>query len=202
MTYPVTVALREDLATHANAETDVGVRWPRNRLEFEAMVDANKDRLVRHAYRRLGTFQEAEEVVQDVFTRLFAGLNEPHRVTHVSAYLFRMTSNACTDVLRRRRYAAVPLDDATAGSLADRRPTPTEHLAALEAWRQAETLIARLPRRQAEIVRLRVFDELRFAEIAEVVGSSLGTVKSRFRHGLERLRRLLPVETENTHELP
>ncbi|MFA6239436.1 MAG: RNA polymerase sigma factor [Candidatus Hydrogenedentales bacterium] len=202
MTYPVTVALSEDLAAHANAECEEGVRWPRNRLEFEALVDAYKDRLVRHAYRRLGLFQEAEEVVQEVFTRVYAGLNEPRRVAHVSAYLFRTTSNACTDALRRRRRSHVPLDDATAGSLPDRRPTPEEHLAALEAWRQAETLIARLPRRQAEIVRLRIFDELRFAEIAEVVGSSLGTVKSRFRHGLERLRRLLPAEMENTHELP
>ena len=133
MTYPVPVAMREDLATPAQFEIEGEACWPRTRVEFEALVNAYKDRLVRHAYRRLGVFQEAEEVVQEVFARLYARLDKPHRVSHASAYLFRATSNTCTDALRRRRHAPAPLDNTTAEAFPDRRPTPADRVAALEA---------------------------------------------------------------------
>ncbi|MBX7259520.1 MAG: RNA polymerase sigma factor [Candidatus Hydrogenedentes bacterium] len=202
MTYPVTVAWKEKPVMTAEPHDESDIRWPRNRVEFEALVNASKDKLVRHAFRRLGFFQEAEEVVQEVFTRMYANLDRPRAVTHVSAYLFRATTNACTDALRRRRFDSRPLELAVASEIADGSATASQRLAALEAWRETEKLIARLPRRHADVVRLRIFDELRFVEIAEVLGISLGTVKSRFRHGLEKLRRLLPAETERTHELP
>ena len=46
--------------------------WPQTRREFEALVDACLDRLVRYAFSRLGNLQDAEDVVQEVFVRSFA----------------------------------------------------------------------------------------------------------------------------------
>jgi RNA polymerase sigma-70 factor (ECF subfamily) len=52
-------------------------------------------------------------------------------------------------------------------------------------------LLSRIPEREAEVIRLRAWSELSFAEVAEAVGASVPTVKSRFRYGIGRLRRLL-----------
>ena len=61
---------------------------------------------------------------------------------------------------------------------------------------EIERLLTRLPARQAEAIRLRVFGCLPFAAIAEAVGVSLPTIKSRFRYGVERLRGILTKEAE------
>jgi RNA polymerase sigma-70 factor (ECF subfamily) len=69
---------------------------------------------------------------------------------------------------------------------------PAEAAMAAEEWRRAGELLARLPQDQAEVVRLRVFDELRLSEIADVVGCSVNTVCSKLRYGFAKLRQALP----------
>ena len=170
--------------------------WPRTRTEFAALVVAFQDRLVRYAVRRLGRRGEAEDVVQDVFVRAYARLGDSHAVTRVSSYLYRMAANACTDTLRKRRRAPVPLDTEQAERIPDPRPGTDDEAAALEELRRVEALVGRLPPRQAEVVRLRILDDLRFVEIAEVLGCSVGTVKSRFRYGLHKLRTIVRNDWE------
>ena len=172
--------------------------WPETPAQFEALVEAFQDRLVAHAYRKLSRFEEAEDVVQDVFVKVYRALARPRDVSHVSAYLYRMTANACADVLRKRRHDTQPLDAPESQDLADKRPRGPALAAAREELERVETALRDLPEEQAETVRLRLFDELRFAEIAAVMDVPIGTVKSRFRYGLLRLRTELGREQENT----
>ena len=116
---------------------------------------------------------------------------EKHRtVTGVRPYLFRMVGNRCTDVLRRRQRVERHRDPSGPADLAA-RPGPDP---AVDRLDDIERLLGRLPERQAEAIRLRVFGCLPFAAIAEAVGVSLPTIKSRFRYGVERLRGILTKE--------
>ena len=65
---------------------------------------------------------------------------------------------------------------------------------AAEELRRAEALLARLPKPQAEAIRLRVCDELRLEQIAGLLGCSVNTVASRLRYGFRKLRRLVPQQ--------
>jgi RNA polymerase sigma-70 factor, ECF subfamily len=170
--------------------------WPRTRTEFAAMVEAYQDRLVRYALRRLGRRAEAEDVVQDVFVRAYARLGDSEAVTRVSSYLYRMAANACTDTLRKRRRAPVTLHREQAERIPDPRKGVGDEAAAFDELRRVEAVLARLPKRQAEVVRLRILDDLRFVEIAEVLGCSVGTVKSRLRYGLQKLRAIVGNDWE------
>jgi len=69
-------------------------KWPQTVGEFEAMVERFQDRLVRYAFHRLGNREDAEEVVQEVFTRAFAGRDEFAKINRVSPYLFRMAAKS------------------------------------------------------------------------------------------------------------
>ena len=78
--------------------------------------------------------------------------------------------------------------------LPSRGPNVLDEAAAAEELRRIEALLRTLPQRQAEVVRLRVLDGLHLHEIAEVVGCPMGTVKSRLRYGIERLREIMLKE--------
>ena len=165
--------------------------WPQSREEFGRLVDAYLGRLVRYAFRRLGNLQDAEDVVQEVFVRAYADREKRARITMPGPYLYKMTANACVSHLRTRSRSAVPLETSLAETIPTNIPDPSQAAVALEELRRAEDLIRHLPEKQAEAVRLRVFDELQLHEIAEIVGCSKNTVAARLRYGFRKLREIV-----------
>jgi len=172
----------------------------RSREAFEALVEAYQDRLVRYAFRRLGDIHDAEDVVQDVFVRVFRDWAGGGRIRRIGPYLYRVAANACTDLLRKRmrkrRHTGAAEDVIDVQEMPAAGPDAAELAAAADELQRIGALLARLPERQAEVVRLRCLDGLCFAEIAEVVGCRLSTAKSRFRYGLRKLRWFLTGQSE------
>ena len=77
------------------------------------------------------------------------------------------------------------------GETSHREKHTSEVIHAAEELQRIERLLQRLPEKQAEVIRLRIFDELRLNEIAEVVGCSIDTVNSRLRYGFKKLRKIV-----------
>jgi len=171
-------------------------RWPQTIDDFRRLVETTQDELVHYACYRLGNRADAEDTVQDVYVEAFRDREKRREIADVRPYLFRMVGNRCTDILRtrsRRFCGGAPCD--VAG------PDDTfRSLEAREEQREIARLLDRIPAAEAEVIRLRAWSELSFQEIASVVGAGLPTVKSRFRYGIEKLRRLLPVKGDASDE--
>jgi RNA polymerase sigma-70 factor (ECF subfamily) len=172
--------------------------WPQTIDEFERLIEATQDELIRFAFYRLGNQADAEDVVQDVYVEAYRDRAKRKRVTGVRPYLFRMVGNRCVDLLRARSRTT---GDPVQGENASARDDAFSALAAREEAEALSHLLDSIPRKEADVIRLRAFAELSFAEIADAVGSSVPTVKSRFRYGLDKLRRLVHPK-EVRHELP
>jgi RNA polymerase sigma-70 factor (ECF subfamily) len=170
--------------------------WPQTEAEFERLVDAYLDRLVRFAVRRVGVVEDAEDIVQNILTAAFRDRTKRRGVTAVGPYLYRSVANACTDVLRQRNCSAVFRDEVDLRALLADGAKPAEAAIAADERRHAAQLLARLPKDQAEAVRLRVFEELRLSEIAELTGCPVNTVCSRLRYGFQKLRQLMAQSEE------
>jgi len=182
------------MAQYPRAEAaDSAAQWPQTVPQFEALVEAVQDDLVHFAFCRLRSLPDAEDAVQDVLVRAYLDRARLCAITRVRPYLYRMVVNRCTDLLRQRRRVE------PGGQAADPAllPSPPAADPLAERLDEIEGLLGRLPRRQAEAVRLRVFGGLAFQSIAEAVGVSLPTVKSRFRYGVERLRGILRKEARS-----
>ena len=173
-----------------------GPAWPQSPSEVAVLVDAYAGRLVRYAFRQLGDYQDAEDVVQQVFVRAFVEHSNRRKVSAVGPYLYRSVANASTDLLRRRNCAAVFREEIGTQQLPAGSDGPVEMAQAAEGLRHAESLLGGLPKEQAEAIRLRVFDGLRLGEIAEVLGCPLNTVCSRLRYGFQKLRKMVGGERE------
>jgi RNA polymerase sigma-70 factor (ECF subfamily) len=140
------------------------------------------------AHRLLYDQAEAEDVVQDVFLTLWHRPHhfDPHRGTG-RAWLLTVVRNRSRDHLRRR----VPREDVT--ELADLLPDPEplDALEELDAATRREVLwrhVNSLPPEQARLILRAYAEGQTHQEIAAATGLPLGTVKSRIRLGLEKLR--------------
>lgn len=168
--------------------------WPQSQEDFKRFVEAYVQRLVSYAFRRLGSMSDAEDVVQDVLIRAYAERHKHARISAVVPYVYRMTANACTDALRKRKRSKGLLDRFASENLPSGREDALNLYAVSDELRRAEVLLRRIPKRQAEVIRLRVFDELSIGEIADTVGCKPNTVSSRLRYGFRRLRRIASRE--------
>ena len=200
----VTELLPDDGGLMTESECELSPRteiwergWPQTIEEFEGLVEAFQDRLVRYAYRRLGNLGDAEDVAQEVFMRAYAGKNKRRTVANVSAYLYRMTANISTDLVRRRKGTTASLEEVSGVfDIPSQHPNALKIAAAAEEIRRIENLLRHLTPEQAEAVRLRVLDSLPPREIAGLLGCRTATVKSRLRYGMERLREFITRDWE------
>lgn len=165
----------------------------RDEEAFAQLYRLHHDRLYRYCLFRLGEAHEAEDVVQEAFTR--AWINAPKVKGELRFYpwLRTIAGNLCTDVGRRRaRVQPTPALDAGAIDGEQERIVDKVDFALLE---QA---MSRLPERHRRVLTLREADGLSYEQLADRTGTSVGTVESllwRARQGLRRQFALVSGES-------
>ena len=160
---------------------------------FQVLFQVFAPRVQAWLHQALGPSQAAE-VTQEVLVRVWrgAGRYNPERGA-VSTWIFTIARNAKVDALRATRFAVDP-DDPTYVSA----PTPTPEVQVSEAQRDRmlRKAVQDLPDEQGLVLRGAYFDGLSLKEIAENQSLPLGTVKSRVRLALDRLRERMSSWTE------
>jgi len=135
----------------------------------------------------------AEDVVHDVFVA-FAGLAPTLRLrSSLRSYLLTAVANRVRS-LRRRPGTQVDLAQASDGIRNEVPPDPADVAATAELLERACRAIEELPDEQRETVVFRLQAGLSFRQIARIQGASIGTVLSRYRYGLGKLRRAVDGE--------
>ena len=147
---------------------------------------AERPRLLRYACYRMAGSDDAEDVLQETFLKLHTRLSDTDggQINDLPSYLFRTLANLCTKwQANASRIKTVPLD--TRVDVADTVPDKQNE----DDYKRIARLLTEIPDEQAEVIRLRIYGDNSFAQVAEILSLPLPTVKSRFLYGLEKLRR-------------
>lgn len=162
-----------------------------DRTAFEAIVRRYQKPLFRAALRYVRRDADAADVCQRAFVRAFKSLESLQKTRSLRSWLYRIAINLSLNHIRDRRDDA-PLDlDALPATSA---PVGTDRLIAGEQRRALVAAIAELPPKQRAVLELRIYDELPFREVAEIVGSSENAAKVNYHHAVKRLRAILGKE--------
>ena len=149
---------------------------------FEAFFREYERQVYRNAFLILGNREDAEDVLQNVFTSVwkFRRTFNPEK-GKIATWLHRITVNECMRNLSRGHREVARVDPEELNIAAP------EHDARLDSADMLEQLAALDGRQRAALV-LRYYNDLSYQEIAEALGVPLGTVKSRINHALRALR--------------
>lgn len=143
--------------------------------------------LMRYACYRLGDADDAKDALQDAYLKVCSKLSDEKssEVRDWRNYIFRTLSNICTSRLSQSsRLKMIPLD-----ARLDMADLPAESNEA--DYQRIAQLLVEIPEEQAEVIRLRIYGNNSFADVAEILSLPLPTVKSRFLYGLEKIRKAM-----------
>lgn len=152
------------------------------------------DDLLRVAVSLLSDIQSAEDCLHDVFVDFAGNVNGSMIRSNLKSYLISCVANRARDQLRSkaRQVKCQPerLCPATETS-------PAKQLVAAEESARIFEALTELPYQQREVFVLRVQGQMRFREIAGLLGLSINSVQSRYRYAIEKLRAILNKESQN-----
>lgn len=151
---------------------------------FENLLRANEKKVLRTAWRLLGSLEDAKDASQEVFLKLHKHF-ERLDLSSVDAWIYRTTVNVCMDQHRRRR---------PEGDLEFDPPAPATQLGALETDERERRLaraIRRLPEKERAALVLREIEELETSRVAEILGVTDATVRSQVASAKTKLKEWL-----------
>ncbi len=167
-------------------------------MAFEILLSRHERAIFNFIYRMIRDREKAQDLLQETFLRVIKNKQRYIPKARFTTWLYTIARNQCIDAFRKakhRRHASLdqPYRGEPGGrSLMDKLPGKSEDALqrkeAQEITLRIEEALTHLSSEQREVFVMRQFRNLRFREIAEIVGVSENTIKSRMRYALEHLR--------------
>lgn len=154
---------------------------------FNGIVDAYSERLYWHIRRFLCSHDDTDDLLQDVFIKIWSALPTFRGDAKLYTWLYRITTNEVLNHLRRHRFRAVLSLDSASGIL-ERKIDTDPHFNGDTLQRELHKAIQRLPEKQRIVFNLRYFDEMKYEDISEVTGTSVGALKASYHHAYTKIR--------------
>lgn len=148
------------------------------------VIETNLNYLVRFATIRIGSKADAEDVVHEAVRRILETDISKIKRDSIRMYLFRIVYNLCKDF-----YLAEPNIRCLTESDEEIPDTSKDDDLDLKEIERLNGILEKLPEREAEVIRMNVMDELSFVEISQILSTPASTVKSRFKSGMDKLRK-------------
>lgn len=176
-------------------------KFPQTIDELEKFIDCYQNKLVHHAFFKLGEKEEAEDLVQDVIIKLYRDRTKYSEIENPPSFFFKAVSNACTDKLRARKINQSHVENYSLIHLNGISKDSSMNLIEKEEYKRVSEILSQIPTEQAEVIHHRVIDEMSFVEIAKILEVSPTTVKSRFKYGINKLKSIYQKMKEVNYEL-
>jgi RNA polymerase sigma-70 factor, ECF subfamily len=174
---------------------------------FEGLMAMYWHRLYAFVLRRVESVQDAEDILSEVFVRVYIALKgyppERVRTLKLRSWLYKITYNEYCRFIGKSTYPSVPFALVEEGMVfeqeEDQSKQPELSFESAEHRQELESLVAALPDRYREAVSLYYFEELSYQQIADLLGQPAGTIKSSVHRGIQLLRKVLSAQSNEVY---
>lgn len=158
---------------------------PEAREAFEELYDRYSPQVYRYCRRVLGHHELAEDVFQDTFIRFYRSVDPSREMTNVAAFIMKIARNLCLNARGSKHFGLTSLENASL-------PATFPHSYEKDELKELiATAVECLPDDYRETFVLKEYNGLSSAEVADILGISVATVKVRLFRARQKLRKLL-----------
>jgi RNA polymerase sigma-70 factor, ECF subfamily len=176
---------------------------------FQQLQEELEPQIRRFVRRLIGSSYAEDDIIQDTFIALYRNLDRIEPIEKLRPYLYGIARNRCyTELRQARRMESVSLDDEPELDfgepsivLADDASPPEDVTHWLLLHLEVQQAMSKLPELQRQVLVMYSEENLSYQEIAEIMNTSVGTIKSRIFYAKRALRSLLRLETLKALEM-
>lgn len=154
---------------------------------FNGIVETYTERLYWHVRRFLCSHEDTNDLLQDIFLKIWKALSSFRGESQLYTWLYRIATNETLNHLRKQRFNSIiemnSFSDVMAQKIDD-----DPYFNGNEMQRELHKAIQRLPEKQRMVFNMRYFDELKYEEIAEITGTSVGALKASYHHACTKIK--------------
>ena len=153
---------------------------------FNQIVKNYSERLYWHVRRMVGTHEDADDLLQDIFLKIWTALPSFRGEAQLYTWVWRIATNETLNWLRREKVRAALRFQSIDAEL-ERRILADPYFNGTDAQRELFKALARLPEKQRQVFVMRWWDELSYDEISAITGTSVGALKASYHIAQEKL---------------
>lgn len=163
------------------------------REAFDGLVERYQRDVYRLCYRYVNNHHDANDMAQEVFLKAYKAIGRFRGDSAFSTWLYRIAVNTCLNFRAARKPEALQLSD----ELPARALRADEALARAERSGRVREAVTRLPEKQRATMILKIYHDLSHEEVAQILGTTVGTVKANLFHAMGNLRKLVGAIEES-----
>lgn len=154
---------------------------------FNQIVKSYSERLYWHIRRFVCCHEDADDLIQDVFIKVWAALPSFRGDAQLFTWLYRITTNEVLGFLRKKKIRAMISLDSLENSLS-KQIDEDAHFNGDALQRELQKAIVRLPEKQRIVFCLRYFEEMKYEDISEITGTSVGALKASYHFAYNKIK--------------
>ena len=160
---------------------------------FNLLVREYQERVYWHVRKMVIDHDDADDLVQEVFVKVWKNLGKFREDSKLYTWVYRIATNECLNFLRKKkRRFFVPIHDLE-GELTEKLAqniAPTGD----EVQMKLQKALLKLPDKQRLVFNMKYFDDMKFTDIAEITGTSVGALKASYHHAVKKIEDLINTD--------
>ena len=151
---------------------------------FGAIVDTYKEKLYWHIRRMAGSHEDTDDILQNVFMKIWTGLPSFRGESRLFTWIYRIAANETVTFLNRKRLRSF----LSFGEVSPAYSVETDPwFNGDEILKKLYKSIASLPPKQRLVFNMRYFEEMKYEDMSEILGTSVGALKASYHHAYKKI---------------
>lgn len=165
---------------------------PRTKEEaFNALLEKYQQRIYWHIRRMVISHDDTDDVLQDVFIKVWRNLDKFRKDSQLYTWMYRIATNECITFLNRKKQRNnISLDNENSDYLANTLSS-SSYFDGTEAQRKLQNALLTLPDKQRLVFNMKYFDDLKYDEISDILGTSVGALKASYHLAVKKIKLFL-----------
>ena len=157
---------------------------------FNLLVREYQERIYWHVRKMVIDHDDADDLVQEIFVKVWKNLSKFREDSKLYTWVYRIATNECLNFLKKKkRRFFMPIHDLE-GELTEKL-TSTSSISGDEVQMKLQKALLKLPDKQRMVFNMKYYDDMKFTDIAEITGTSVGALKANYHHAVKKIEEFI-----------